>query len=82
MAQLIVRNLEEPLVEGLRRRARRHKRSTEAEVREILRAAVGAGAAEPPRLGSALASLFSGRGLEGEIEELRGQPVRPARLRR
>ncbi|MCL4819718.1 MAG: toxin-antitoxin system [Vicinamibacteria bacterium] len=81
MAQLIVRNLEEPLVEGLRRRARRHNRSTEAEVREILRAAVGGAEARPRRLGTELASLFAGRGLPGEIEELRGQSARPARLR-
>ena len=40
MAQLIVRNLEEDLVRRLKRRAGEHGRSTEAEHREILRAAL------------------------------------------
>jgi len=40
MAQLIVRNLEEALVQRLKRRAGEHGRSTEAEHREILRAAL------------------------------------------
>lgn len=40
MAQLIVRNLEEKLVRRLKRRAGEHGRSTEAEHREILRAAL------------------------------------------
>lgn len=37
MAQLIVRNLDEELVARLRQRAAKHRRSTEAEHREILR---------------------------------------------
>jgi plasmid stability protein len=37
MAQLIVRNLDEELVQRLRQRAAKHQRSTEAEHREILR---------------------------------------------
>ena len=40
VAQLIVRNLEEGLVDRLRQRATRHRRSTEAEHREILRQAL------------------------------------------
>lgn len=40
MAQLIVRNLEEELVEALRIRAARHGRSAEAEHRELLREAL------------------------------------------
>jgi plasmid stability protein len=40
MAQLIVRNLEEDLVEALKLRAARHGRSAEAEHRELLRAAL------------------------------------------
>jgi plasmid stability protein len=81
MAQLIVRNVEESLKEGLRRRARRHGRSTEAEVREILRAAVGSGQEPPRALGSRIAARFSGAGASLEIEELRGQAPRPARFR-
>jgi plasmid stability protein len=37
MAQLIVRNLDEDIVTRLRQRAAKHRRSTEAEHREILR---------------------------------------------
>jgi plasmid stability protein len=40
VAQLIVRNLETELVLRLKRRAGEHGRSTEAEHREILRAAL------------------------------------------
>lgn len=40
MAQLIVRNLEESLVDALKQRAAQHGRSAEAEHREILRAAL------------------------------------------
>ena len=45
--QLLVRNLDEDLVERLRRRASEHRRSAEAEHREILRAALR------PRAGAA-----------------------------
>jgi plasmid stability protein len=37
MAQLIVRNLDDEIVVRLRQRATQHRRSTEAEHREILR---------------------------------------------
>ena len=40
MAQLIVRNLEDEVVEALKARAAAHGRSAEAEHREILRAAL------------------------------------------
>lgn len=40
MAQLIVRNIEEEVVEALKLRAARHGRSAEAEHRELLRAAL------------------------------------------
>lgn len=40
MAQLIVRNIEEEVVEALKRRAARHGRSAEAEHRELLRKAL------------------------------------------
>lgn len=78
MAQLIVRQLDDDVKAKLQRRARRHGRSTEEEVREILRNAVREeGAAQAP-LGSRLAARFSGIGLSEEIPELRGQPARPA----
>jgi plasmid stability protein len=40
MAQLIVRNLEDDVVQALKERAGRHGRSAEAEHREILREAL------------------------------------------
>jgi len=78
MAQLVVRNLEDHVKAGLKRRARRHGRSTEEEVRDILRNAVKDedGAREP--LGSRLAARFADIGLEEELTELRGETARPA----
>ncbi len=43
MAQLIVRNLEEEVVEALKVRAAAHGRSAEAEHRQILRTALRGG---------------------------------------
>ncbi len=48
MAQLIVRNLEDSVVQALKVRAARHRRSAEAEHREILRQAL-LGPQESPR---------------------------------
>ncbi len=78
MAQLVVRNLEDDVKARLKRRARRHGRSTADEVRDILRNAVKDedGAREP--LGSRLAARFAGIGLTDELSELRGRPARPA----
>lgn len=42
MAQLMVRNLPEELVQALKQRAAKHNRSAEQEHREILRAALRA----------------------------------------
>jgi plasmid stability protein len=78
MGQIIVRRLDDDVKAKLQRRARRHGRSTEEEVREILRNAVRSeGGARAP-LGSRLAARFAGVGLSEDIPELRGQPVRPA----
>ena len=80
VAQLLVRDLEDDVKRKLEERARLHGRSTVEEVREILRNAVrGEGQPQAP-LGSRLAERFAPLGLEGEIEELRGQPARPAHL--
>ena len=81
MAQLLVRNLDEHVKMKLQRRARRHGRSTEEEVREILSLAVHSEAAAPRRLGSRMKARFARVGLDTDIEELRGQPARPAKLR-
>lgn len=80
MAQLVVRNLDDDVKAKLQERARRHGRSTEEEVREILRHAVrDEPQAEP--LGKRLRALFRDIGLEGDIPEWRGHPAEPARFR-
>lgn len=58
-------------------RAHRHRRSTEEEVREPPGNARAEDGARIP-LGSRLAARFAKVGLREDIEELRGQPVRPA----
>jgi plasmid stability protein len=78
MAQLLVRNLEDEVKARLQRRARIHGRSTEEEVREILRNAVKDEAVPQQGLGTRIAARFRGIGLEEEIPELRGFPARPA----
>jgi antitoxin FitA len=80
MAQLIVRNLEDDVKARLQRRARRRGRSTEEEVRDILRNAVKDEHRAPRPLGSRIASRFARIGLTDEIRELRGVPARPADL--
>lgn len=80
MAQLIVRQLDDDVKARLQRRARRHGRSMEEEVREILRNAVKEETSPRLPLGSRLAARFARVGLRKEIPELRGHPVRPAEL--
>ena len=81
MAQVLDRQLDDDLKEKLQRRARRHGRSTEEEIREILRNAVrGEGSIRMP-LGSRIAARFRRVGLDEEIPELRGQSARPAKLK-
>ena len=80
MAQLLVRQLDDDVKAALQRRARAHGRSTEEEVREILREAVRTGRGKPVKLGSAIAARFNGLGLTAELDELRGHPVRAAEL--
>jgi plasmid stability protein len=74
MAQILVRDIEEDVKERLRRRAKRHGRSMEAEARDILRDALKHDEREQGGLGTEIAALFKGIGLrEGEeIPELRG----------
>jgi plasmid stability protein len=84
MAQLIVRNLEDDVKSRLTQRARQHGRSTEDEVREILRAAALADLphdAQAARgLGSRMAARFSGLGLGDDIAQWQAEPARPAIL--
>lgn len=85
MAQILVRNVDEPLKKRLQRRAKRHGRSMEAEAREILRDALKKEDERPQfGLGSEIVALFSGQGIgleEGEeIREWRGYPVEPVKF--
>ena len=79
MAQLVVRNLEEEVKVRLKKRAVRHGWSMEEEIRQILSKAVS----EPQHerdsqgLGSRIAGLFSGVGLETELPELKGNDAKP-----
>ncbi len=80
MAQLLVRNLDDDVKSRLKIQAQRHGRSTEEEVREILRAAVLIDLSPRTPLGTRLAERFADIGLDEDITELRGQPPRPADL--
>jgi plasmid stability protein len=79
MAQLVVRNLEEKVKAKLQRRAKRHGRSMEEEVREILRDATKEERKGDKGLGTEIAELFRGIGLKPgeEITELRGFTLEP-----
>lgn len=86
MAQLVVRNIEESVKEGLRARAVTHGRSLEEEVRVILRTAVNSyggpstksiaaaenGWLDNPEegLGTRIAKLFEGNGIDFEIQRM------------
>ena len=75
MAQILVRQLDEVVKEGLRLRALRHGRSMEEEARLILAQAVGADedlSLSSVGFGSAIAALFSGAMLEEPFSEWRG----------
>jgi plasmid stability protein len=80
MAQMVVRNLDDDVKLKLQQRARQHGRSTEEEVREILREAVRSDPQISKPVGKRLRALFSGIGLEEDILEWRGQPATPARF--
>ena len=80
MAQLIVRNLDDDVKDKLRHRAARRRRSLEAEVRDILAAAVARPEASGRNLGSRIARRFVRLGIDLTVRELRGHPARPARF--
>ena len=78
MGQLVVRNLENAVKARLQRRARRHGRSMEEEVRDILRNAVHVDEVPSGGLGSEISSLFTKVGLESDTAELHGHEIKPA----
>ena len=61
MAQILVRNLEDSLVDRLKQRAHEHHRSLESEVRRILVEAVALDAGEFRRRSQALRDKLAGR---------------------
>ena len=71
MAQVIVRKLEDTVKRKLQRRAARHGRSMEEEVRDILRNAVKDEERERKGFGTAAAALFKDVGLERPLPELK-----------
>jgi plasmid stability protein len=80
MAQILVRKVEDDVKSRLRERARLHGQSLEGEVRDILRDAVKE-IRGPRKLGTEIAALFRDVGFEeGEIQEIRGYPVQPAKF--
>jgi plasmid stability protein len=70
-------DLEEELKVRLQRRAARHGRSMEEEVRAILRDALKEDDSPAGGLGTEIASLFTRIGLEADIPELRGHIITP-----
>lgn len=78
MAQFVVRNIEAEVKSRLQRRAKRHGRSMEEEVRDILRNAAKEESSPVRGLGTEIASLFAKIGLDADIPELRGHQITPA----
>lgn len=73
MAQLIVRKLEENVVQALKERAARHGRSAEAEHREILRETLLKPPAEDPK---AVLLDMPDVGEDSDFERIRDLPRR------
>jgi plasmid stability protein len=80
MAQVIVRNLEDAVKRKLQRRAARHGRSMEEEIRDILRDAVKDEGKPRKGLGTEIAELFKGIELDEPIEEFRGFDIKPPKF--
>jgi len=77
MGELLVDEIEADVLEKLQERARCHGRSTKEEIRDILRNAVASESTAPVGMGTQLAEIFHGVGIEEEIAELRGYPYEP-----
>ena len=77
MGQLVVRNIEDVVKAKLQRRAKRHGRSMEEEVRDILRNAAKEQDTPVGALGTEIASLFTKIGLDADIPELHGHEIKP-----
>jgi len=80
MAQVIVRNIDDDVKDGLKARARQHGWSMEEEVRHILRQAVNTPVHAQVRLGSSIAARFAGAGLTEPLPTWHGQTIEPMAL--
>ncbi len=78
VGQLLVRNLENAVKARLQRRAKRHGRSMEEEVRDILRSAVSEEEIPSGGLGTDISRLFVKAALDMDVAELRGRAIKPA----
>jgi plasmid stability protein len=82
MAQLIVRNLEDTVLNKIRKMAQSHGWSMEEEVRDILRAVVASDRqqTDQPGLGTRISQRFADCNLgdDFQIPEWRGLATRPA----
>ena len=77
VGQLVVRNLENEVKTRLQRRAKRHGRSMEEEVRDILRSAVSEEEIPSGGLGTEISRLFVKAALDVDVAELRGHAIKP-----
>ena len=78
MAQILIRKLDDRFKTRLQRRAKRNRRSMEAEAREILSDALRQDEKAPAvGFGTATVALFSGSGvyLDEPIKEIRGMKM-------
>jgi plasmid stability protein len=80
LAQLVVRNIDDDVTARLQRRAKRHGRSMEEEVRSILRDAAMRDEQPKIGLGTRMRARFKGIELDQDIPEIRGQLVKPIDL--
>ena len=78
MGQLVVRNIENTVKTQSQRRAKRHGRSMDEEVQNILRSAVREEEPLSGGLGTDISRLFMEVGLEADVSELHGHSVKPA----
>ena len=80
MAELVLDEIEDDVVEKLKLRAYRNGRTTEQEIIKILSDVVKDDDIKSVGLGTRLAARFHGIGIEEDIPELRGYPVKPIKL--
>jgi plasmid stability protein len=80
MAQVIVRNIEDSVKRKLQRRAAKHARSMEEEIRDILRNAVKDDGKPEKGLGTRIAECFRGIELDEPIQEFRGYTIEPPKF--